>query len=259
MKIVHFSDWHGDAMPLPHADLYVCTGDMLPNFRIFVFEVHGVGNVEWEQNMDLLGFPARGKPQAGLLLEKHPPHADREVELQTRYLALQGRGYGRRWLGNPAAPVICCRGNHDFVDLAPMFEGGPMFEISCDPTRTTLVEERGLRLSIGGVRGVKLHVNQWSDVLTDEEFSDRVRGLPGDLDVLVTHSPPYGILDQVPAGDRLGSPALQTYVARHDPSLPPLRAHLFGHIHESCGREMRGGTWFSNAALGWQVIDLYRS
>ncbi len=32
MRIVHFSDWHGDlSTKLPPADLYICTGDMLPD------------------------------------------------------------------------------------------------------------------------------------------------------------------------------------------------------------------------------------
>lgn len=32
MKIVHFSDWHGQQMRLPSADLYVCTGDMYADY-----------------------------------------------------------------------------------------------------------------------------------------------------------------------------------------------------------------------------------
>lgn len=31
LRIVHFSDWHGEARELPAADLYVCTGDMYPD------------------------------------------------------------------------------------------------------------------------------------------------------------------------------------------------------------------------------------
>lgn len=35
MKICHFSDWHGKLPTLPEADVYVCTGDMLPNTRMW--------------------------------------------------------------------------------------------------------------------------------------------------------------------------------------------------------------------------------
>jgi Icc-related predicted phosphoesterase len=31
MRIVHFSDWHGQSFDLPEADLYICTGDMYPD------------------------------------------------------------------------------------------------------------------------------------------------------------------------------------------------------------------------------------
>lgn len=35
MRIVHCSDWHGDWQKLPHADLYVITGDMFDNYPSF--------------------------------------------------------------------------------------------------------------------------------------------------------------------------------------------------------------------------------
>ena len=108
-------------------------------------------------------------------------------------------------------------------------------------------------LKIGGVRGVKYHRGRWSDELDAAEFDARVRRLPPDLDVLLTHAPPEGILDAIP-GESIGSPSLRGYVARHDPAAPPLKAHLFGHIHEAKGRLELGGTVFSNAASCWRVI-----
>ena len=101
---------------------------------------------------------------------------------------------------------------------------------------------------------MKRHRNEWSDELEDGEFSDLAARLPRDLDVLVTHSPPEGILDQM-SGVSIATPALRSYVARHDPSLPPLKAHLFGHIHEARGLHALGGTIFSNASRGWQIVE----
>lgn len=253
MRIVHFSDWHGDQYWLPPADLYACTGDTLPNFRIFDVEVEGKGTVQWEENLELLGEPLRPKPVGKAV--KRQPDPKREAEFQARYLAHRGPGYMRKLMALPLAPVVCLRGNHDFVDVASAFAGGPVFEISDDPIRVSVWHYKDGPVKIGGVRGVIRHNGRWSDELTHEEFSDRVARLPADLEVLVTHSPPEGILDEMP-GQHIGSPALRSYVARHDPSLPQLKAHLFGHIHESKGVVTLGETIFSNAARGLQIIDI---
>lgn len=226
MRIVHFSDWHGRLRRLPPADLYVCGGDMLANYR-------------------------RYAPDG----TKLPPDPAEEALRQAAHLERLGPGCLRKLMAEPRAPVVCVRGNHDFTALAPLFDGGPVFEISDDPIRVSRWYYREGPLKIGGVRGVRRHRGRWADELTDAEFADRVAGLPSDLEVLVTHAPPEGILDVARSGS-LGVPALRSYVARHDPSLPPLKAHLFGHIHESRGVVALGGTVFSNAACGVQVIDL---
>lgn len=248
MRIVHFSDWHGGAFDLPPADLYACTGDMLPNFRVYDIDLKSGGRAVWEHNLDLLGEPPVPQPPGSFV--KRPPDPARERDLQARYLKEKGHGYMRKRLGTPEAPVICCRGNHDFVDLRPMF-GGRVFEIGEDAT----VWSRFGPLKIGGVRGVRRHRGRWSDELTEADFSDRARQLPSDLDVLITHAPPAGILDDAPAGS-IGLSSLRSYAARHDPSLQPLKAHLYGHVHEAKGTVAFGGTLFSNAATGWHVIDL---
>ena len=67
--------------------------------------------------------------------------------------------------------------------------------------------------------------------------------IPEDTDVLVTHTPPYGILDR--DGSILyGSRELLCRVRVIHP-----RLHLFGHIHKSHGTTSDGVTVFSNAAI----------
>lgn len=67
---------------------------------------------------------------------------------------------------------------------------------------------------------------------TEDELMDKFQLIPHDTDILITHSPPYGILDKVIDGFSVGSPALYNwlkYVER-----PKL--HVFGHIHEAYGQ-----------------------
>jgi predicted phosphodiesterase len=67
--------------------------------------------------------------------------------------------------------------------------------------------------------------------------------IPEGLDVLVTHGPPFGILDKNQNGENCGCEELLKAVQRVRPKF-----HLFGHIHESYGQVEIDGTTFINAA-----------
>ena len=80
------------------------------------------------------------------------------------------------------------------------------------------------------------------DCITDRQSRNYAR-IPLDTDVLITHCPPYGILDfddNINYGDK----ELLERVSAVAP-----RLHLFGHIHSQHGRCKIGPTTFSNAAI----------
>lgn len=56
--------------------------------------------------------------------------------------------------------------------------------------------------------------------------------IPNDIDILVTHWPPYGILD-----NDLGSLDILNFVLKAQP-----KWHLFGHIHETEGQQFQLGS-----------------
>ena len=75
---------------------------------------------------------------------------------------------------------------------------------------------------------------------TEAELKAKFELIPDDIDILVTHSPPYGILDQMkrPSGrceidGSAGSKELLKQVFEIRPKL-----HVFGHIHEGHGKYM---------------------
>lgn len=74
-------------------------------------------------------------------------------------------------------------------------------------------------------------------------YDIRIGEMPSDTDVLITHEPPYCILD-LAHGRHIGSMALYRGVDAIRP-----RLHLFGHAHGQNGTEEVGGVIFSNAAL----------
>ena len=63
----------------------------------------------------------------------------------------------------------------------------------------------------------------------------------GDLDILVTHQPPYGALDRTFIGIRAGSREIRKYVLEKKPLV-----NLCGHIHESRGITSLGETLVVN-------------
>lgn len=72
---------------------------------------------------------------------------------------------------------------------------------------------------------------------TEEELAEKWALIPDDIDILVTHSPPYGILDGIEGEDIddviwTGSPTLRHHVlSRIKPKI-----HAFGHIHANGGK-----------------------
>ena len=85
-------------------------------------------------------------------------------------------------------------------------------------------------------------------------------GIPNDTDILVTHGPPYGILDFVPhknispnnpswlvdlAGRTLGDRVMLEEIKKR----PSIKYHFFGHIHEGHGHLEVAGVKYYNVSI----------
>lgn len=81
-----------------------------------------------------------------------------------------------------------------------------------------------------------------SDCVTDRQAKN-IAKIPGDTDVLVTHSPVYGILD-FDDNINYGDEQLLAKVIEIRP-----RLHIFGHIHAQHGIQHQHGITFSNGAI----------
>jgi len=84
----------------------------------------------------------------------------------------------------------------------------------------------------------------WNYMLSERELRILMKFWPTDVNVLITHGPPYGILDMNKDGEHCGSKALLEYVERVTPDV-----HIFGHIHHSFGHTEVNGTKFYNVSL----------
>jgi len=87
-------------------------------------------------------------------------------------------------------------------------------------------------------RNLNRQVVEWNGV--------RFAGLQGvPCEVLVSHEPPYGILDRAWTGRSIGSRAVRGLVERLRP-----RVVLCGHVHESPGVDHLGETIVVNCTMG---------
>lgn len=129
--------------------------------------------------------------------------------------------------------AVITAGNHDFLA-----EEEPA--MTCD----LLADSNSMYLQDSAVviDGLKIWGSPWQPWFFDwafnlergEEIKSKWDLIPEDTDILITHGPPAGVLDNVPDGRNVGCQDLRDAVERVQPKL-----HVFGHIHHSYGR----GTW----------------
>lgn len=94
--------------------------------------------------------------------------------------------------------------------------------------------------------------DEWAFSSKDETYLEtKFSKIPDQVDILMSHSPPFGVLDLFPETTKnnnkelvnIGSRSLKKRVDQVKPKL-----HVFGHAHYSAGWEERNGTLFVNAA-----------
>lgn len=99
-------------------------------------------------------------------------------------------------------------------------------------------------------RGLKVFGSPWVPDLARHAFfkkgpalADAWARVPAGIDILVTHTPPRGILDTSSRGQSLGCANLANELERISP-----RVHCFGHVHASAGHRTIRETLFINAS-----------
>ena len=76
-----------------------------------------------------------------------------------------------------------------------------------------------------------------------EEIAEHWKMIPQNTDILITHGPPFGILDLTADGKKVGCQDLLETIQEVLP-----KYHIFGHIHEAAGQTDVEGTYFINAS-----------
>jgi predicted phosphohydrolase len=155
------------------------------------------------------------------------------------------------WLGElPHRHKILIYGNHEFF-------------VEADPSRRSMLTNALVLANEGTeIEGLRI----WGSPVTPlyggafglssaEDRRQLYARIPEDTEILITHGPPFGILDSAPhSGLHSGCRELLYAVMRVRPKL-----HVFGHVHSAHGILQTNQTTFVNAALLGADGDLDQS
>lgn len=138
---------------------------------------------------------------------------------------------------------IFIAGNHDFF-----FEEAIKYEIQMlIPKGVTYLNDSGVKIDNLNIWGSPIQpwFNNWAfNKMRGEEIKSHWDLIPNNTDILVTHGPPFEILDQTIIGESVGCEDLLEKVSAVKPKI-----HVFGHIHESYGLLDLNDTKFINASV----------
>ena len=154
-----------------------------------------------------------------------------------------------RWFESlPHRTKIFVAGNHDWA-----------FELQNESARDILPKDViYLQDSSAVVDGLEIYGSPWQPRFFDwafnlnrgAEIAEKWKLIPDDIDILITHGPPNGILDLVPRkgwDENTGCEELRKRV-EEIAKLGRLKLHIFGHIHCGYGTLEEFGVRFVNAS-----------
>lgn len=158
------------------------------------------------------------------------------------------RNFNRWFAGLPHKNKIFVAGNHDWL-----FEQEPgSARRLLDPSIIYLQDSTVM------IDGFHIYGSPWQPRFFDwafnlnrgYELAEKWKLIPEDVDILITHGPPFRILDEVPrqwGNENTGCEELRKRVeqiAVHG----RLKLHIFGHIHCGYGTLEQQGVTFVNAS-----------
>lgn len=132
-------------------------------------------------------------------------------------------------------------GNHDWVTYNE-FNRCKLELEGCHVLNDSSVEIEGFKF-YGTSYQKEFHNWAWNLPAGGEKLQMVMNAIPEDTDVLLTHNPPWEILDYVPVRN-CGCELLRERVDQLK-----LLAHCFGHIHYSNGQLEKNGTLFVNSSI----------
>ena len=131
-------------------------------------------------------------------------------------------------------------GNHDDCMLDATLEGLP--------NDVHYLSDSGITIDGISFYGAPMFVTFEGEDLKEMEHYEQI---PDNIDILITHRPPLGILDSIDDKLHYGSSLLLDKVSKIKPKM-----HLFGHVHDVYGTMDWKGITFSNGGVTDRRYDI---
>lgn len=192
--------------------------------------------------------------------DKIPAIPDGDILIHSGDATFRGRPHEiyrfSKWFHSlPHKYKIFVAGNHDImfeddrVKAMGLLYDNPQYWSSPIPTKDRCIYLEDSEVTIEGLR---IYGAPWSPRFYDWAFNvdrgPKIKAkwdlIPEEIDILVTHGPPYGYGDLSTKNELLGCKDLMEAVNRVKP-----KVHIFGHIHSGYGVSNNGHTTFINAAM----------
>lgn len=138
---------------------------------------------------------------------------------------------------------ILVAGNHDFL-----FELDVLRAKELTPDNVIYLEDDSITIDGINFYGTpaQKRFGRWAFNKSESKLTQHYEAIPDNVDVLITHAPPYGIGDLVVRGNtHEGSQVLYHEVINR---IKP-KIHCFGHIHEDYGITKVDDVTFINASV----------
>lgn len=151
--------------------------------------------------------------------------------------------YTLEWMNSlPFDEKIIIMGNHDN-------NSEKMMEYAMHLNHFHILENRSIRIKGINFFGSPYSVTfgNWSFMESEEKLEEMYAKVPEDTNILLTHTPVYGIMDVSTRYEHVhaGSVSLLNRIQ----NLKHLKYHVCGHIHEGYGIQKENGITFINASI----------
>lgn len=213
-RFICISDTHCNTFDLPQGDFLLHSGDLTHTGRAKQVQ----GTMKW--------LKSQPHPHKIIIAGNHDLTLDRDFYLE----------HGSRWHRQQTEDVEEIK---KFVEP----QGDTTFHYLEYENMT--ITEGGATWKVYGSPGSPWF-GGWAFNYEQGEAPELVSRIPNDTDILLTHGPPSGILDETTPGARVGCRELWKKVQSVRPKI-----HVFGHIHEARGAVVK--YWDEEDATGTPV------
>lgn len=201
MRVLHFSDLHGDSKAI----LRALKKDLKPELIVLSGDIPAT-HVKYMELLDS-GFRKIDK-------QKEAEHQRKSFENQFKPA-----------LDKFDCPEIAVNGNHCFLNYTGLVS---VSRFSGAHTINFNGRKIGLIVGVRPLRG------EWHQELYENEFDIHISNLDRGIEILISHAPAYGVLDLSYGGENIGYRCLANKIfgsIGQEPYFRKLKAHFFGHAH----------------------------